>query len=98
MNVVDTSGWLELFGGGKNSHVFFELLKDIGTVVVPTICIYEIPKVLLRESDEQHLLQVLAAIQRGRGVELTISITTAAAKVSIQYKLLMADSKIYAEA
>ncbi len=98
MNIVDTSGWLEYFEGGQNAKKFSPPIKEIKELVVPTICIYEISKVILRESDENHLLQALAAIQKGRVVELTSSISTAAAKVSLNYKLPMAGSIIYATA
>ena len=74
------------------------LIKEIKELVVPTICIYEISKIILRESDENHLIQALAAIQKGRIVALTPSISTAAAKVSLKYKLTMADSIIYTTA
>ena len=98
MNVVDSSGWLEYFEGGKNAKNFSAPIKDTEMLVVPTICIYEISKVILRESDENHLLQALAAIQKGQVVNLSPSISTAAAKISLQYKLPMADSIIYATA
>lgn len=98
MNVVDTSGWLEFFEGGNNAKRFSEPIKEISKVAVPTICIYEISKVILRESDEEHLIQALAAIQKGRVVELTSPISILAAKISIKYKLPMADSIIYAMA
>ena len=98
MNVVDTSGWLEYFEGGKNSGQFSKPIKEINKLIVPTINIYELSKVILRESDENHLLQVLAAIQKGRIIDLTSSISTAAAKISLKYKLPMADSIIYATA
>ena len=98
MNVVDTSGWLEFFEGGRNAGKFSEPIKKINEVVVPTICLYEISKVILRESDEEHLIQVLAAIQKGRIAALTAPISIAAAKISIKYKLPMADSIIYATA
>ena len=98
MNVVDTSGWLEYFSGGLNSHKFSPAIKEIQNLIVPTICIYEISKVILRESDENHLLQALAAIQKGKIVELSPAISTSAAKISLQHKLPMADSIIYATA
>ena len=41
------------------------------------------------------MLQALAAIQKGNIIALTSSISTAAAKVSLEYKLPMADSIIY---
>ena len=80
MNVVDTSGWLEYFEGGQNAKKFSAPIKEIEALIVPTICIYEISKIILRESDENHLLQALAAIQKGQVVVLTPSISTAAAQ------------------
>jgi len=98
MNVVDSSGWLEYFEGGLNAKKFSAPIKETAMLVVPTICIYEISKVILRESDENHLLQALAAIQKGQVIDLSPTISTAAAKISLQYKLPMADSIIYATA
>jgi predicted nucleic acid-binding protein len=98
MNVVDSSGWLEYFAGGRNARKFFDPIREWEELVVPTICIYEISKVILRESDENHLLQALAALQKGKIVTLTPSLSTAAAKISLQYKLPMADSIIYTTA
>jgi len=98
MNVVDTSGWLEFFEGGHNAKKFSAPIKETEKLIAPTICLYEISKVILRESDENHLLQALAAIQKGKIVALTPSISTAAAKISLKYKLPMADSIIYATA
>ncbi len=98
MNVVDTSGWLEYFAGGKNADVFAEPIVKTEELIVPVICIYEISKVILRESDEDSLLQVLAAIQRAEVIALSSSISIAAAKVSLRHKLPMADSIIYATA
>ena len=96
MNVVDTSAWLAFFSGGKNAGIFSTPIKQYEQLLVPTITIYEISKVILRESDENHLLQALAAVQKGIIVDLTPSIATAAAKVSLKYKIPMADSIIYA--
>lgn len=98
MNVVDTSGWLEFFEGGENAKEFYIPIRQFEQLLVPTICIYEISKVILRESDEGHLLQALAAIQKGKIVALTPSIATAAAKISLRYQLPMADSIIYSTA
>ena len=98
MNVVDSSAWLEFFSGGQNAGKFAVPIKETEKLIVPTICIYEISKVILRESDEDHLLQALSAIQKGQIVTLTPSISTAAAKLSLKYKLPMADSIIYTTA
>lgn len=98
MNVVDTSGWLEFFEGGKNANKFLSPIKKTEELIVPSIIIYEISKIILRESDENHLLQALAAIQKGKIVDLNSSIATQAATLSLKFKLPMADSIIYATA
>jgi len=49
MNVVDTSGWLEYFEGGSAAKKFSVPIKAIKKLIVPTICIYEISKIILRE-------------------------------------------------
>ncbi len=59
MNIVDTSGWLEYFVGSQNAKKFAAPIKETEELLVPTICIYEISKIILRESDENHLLQAL---------------------------------------
>lgn len=59
MNVVDTSGWLAFFEGSKNAVKFSPPIRESEKLIVPTICIYEILKIILRESDENHLLQAL---------------------------------------
>ncbi|PCJ36497.1 MAG: VapC toxin family PIN domain ribonuclease [Cellvibrionales bacterium] len=98
MNVVDTSAWLEFFSGGGNAAAFSAPIKQTQDLIVPTICIYEISKVILRESDENHLIQVLAALHQGQIVALTPSLASAAAKISLANRLPMADSIIYATA
>lgn len=98
MNVVDTSAWLEFFSDGDNADVFVTPITDSQNLIIPSICIYEITKVVLRESDEHHLLQILAAMQKGKIVELSATLSTMAAKISLKHKLPMADSIIYATA
>ena len=98
MNVVDTSAWLEYFSGGKNADKFSAVIQNIDELIVPSICIYELSKVILRERDESDLFQVLAAVQKGKLIELSTAISIRAAKNSIKYKLPMADSIIYTTA
>ncbi|MEX0669468.1 MAG: PIN domain-containing protein [Pirellulales bacterium] len=66
MNVVDSSGWLEYFAGGRHARAFEPVLQDIESLVVPAVSIYEVFKVLLREADEAAAIQGAAAMQRGR--------------------------------
>lgn len=98
MNIVDSSGWLEYFSGGPNSDQFAIPLQDPSTLIVPVITIYEVFKVVLRESRENEALQAVAAMQKGTTIDLTTSIAMNASKLSLQYGLPMADSIILSTA
>jgi predicted nucleic acid-binding protein len=73
-------------------------LNDSASLVVPTLTIYEVFKVVLRESGENDALQASAAMQKGIVVALTAPLAIAASKLSIQHALPMADSIILATA
>ena len=98
MNIVDSSGWLEYFAGGPNSVHFSLPLRETSSLIVPVITIYEVFKVVLREAGEDEALQSIAAMQKGKIVDLTISLSMSAAKLGMQYDLPMADSIIFATA
>jgi len=71
MNIVDSSGWLECFSGGPNSEQFASPLQEPASLIVPVITIYEVFKVVLRESGENEALQTAAAMQEGTIIYLT---------------------------
>lgn len=96
MNLVDSSGWLEYFSDGENASIFSPPLCDKEKLVVPSIIIYEVFKVVLREKDENVALQTVAVMQQGKVVELTADIAIQAAKLSLEHKIPMADSIILA--
>ncbi len=98
MNVVDSSGWLEYFSGGPNADNFIIPLQDPSSLIVPIITIYEVFKVILRESKENEAFQAVAAMQKGQVIELTTRIALKASKLSLQYNLPMADSIILSTA
>ncbi len=98
MNVVDSSGWLEFFADGPNATNFEPPLRKVDMLVVPTITIYEVFKVLLREAEENNALKAVAAMQQGEVVELDCSISINASRLSLKYDLPMADSIILATA
>lgn len=98
MNLVDSSGWIEHFTGGPNADAFAEPIDDIGEVVVPSICLTEVFRFVLRESTEANALQAAAAMQQGVVVDLDPSLALLAAKLGIQHSLPLADSIIYATA
>jgi len=98
MNVVDSSGWLAYFADEPNAEHFLTPLNDESSLVVPTVTIYEVFKVVLRESNENDALQAAVAMQKGTVVDLTAPLATAASKLSLEHNLPMADSIILATA
>ncbi|MCK4467501.1 MAG: type II toxin-antitoxin system VapC family toxin [Desulfobacterales bacterium] len=98
MNIVDSSGWLAYFADEPNAKHFLTPLNDTASLVVPTVTIYEVFKVVLRESSENEALQAAVAMRKGRVVDLTASMAIAASKLSLEHNLPMADSIILATA
>ncbi len=98
MNIIDSSGWLEYFSDGPNAKHYLPPLNDPSSLIVPVITLYEVFKVVLRESSENRAFQAVAAMQKGRIIDLTVSIAMKASKFSLQHDLPMADSIILATA
>ncbi len=98
MNIVDSSGWLAYFADEPNAKHFLTPLNDSDSLIVPTVTIYEVFKVVLRESSENEALQAVVAMGKGMVVDLSASMAVAAAKISLEYKIPMPDSIILATA
>jgi predicted nucleic acid-binding protein len=98
MNIVDSSGWLAYFADEPNAKHFLTPLSDSQSLVVPTVTIYEVCKVILRESSEDDAMQAVVAMQKGMAVDLTPSLAIAASKLSLEHNLPMADSVVLATA
>ncbi|OPX36269.1 MAG: VapC toxin family PIN domain ribonuclease [Desulfobacteraceae bacterium 4484_190.3] len=89
MNIVDSSGWLAYFADEPNAKHFLAPLTDTDSLVVPTVTIYEVFKVVLRESSENEALQAAVAMRKGRVVDLTDAMAIAASKISLEHKVPM---------
>ncbi len=98
MNIVDSSGWLAYFADEPNAKHFLIPLSDPTLLVVPTVTIYEVFKVILRESTENEALQAVVAMQKGTVVDLNAPMAISASKLSLELNLPMADSIILATA
>jgi toxin FitB len=96
--VVDSSGWLEYLGNGPNADFFAAALADTGSLIVPAISVFEVFKRVLVQRGEAPALQVAALMLQGRVVPLDGSPAMAAATLSLELKLPMADSIILATA
>jgi len=98
MNVVDSSGWLEYFSRGTNASFFSPVVKATDTLVVPTVCMYEVFKRLFTQRGEEGALQAIGIMSLGVIADLTREITVNAAFISSEFKIAMADSIILATA
>jgi len=98
MNILDSSGWLEYFTGGPNSKHFSVPLENLEELLVPTICLYEVFKVVLREAGEDSAIQAISLMKQGTIIEVTEEIAVMAAKISHEQKIPMADSIILSTA
>ena len=94
MNVVDSCGWLEYFSDGPNADKFAEPIQETGNLIVPTLSMYEVFKVALREKGEDEALQAVAIMKQGQEVGLNSNIAIQAAKTSFALKVPMADAVI----
>lgn len=98
MNVVDSSAWLEYFADGDNAGDFAEPIADIDRLVVPSITLFEVFKRIRVQRDLASALYAVAQMRRGRVVELGADLAVAAAELSADSGLPLADSVILATA
>jgi len=98
MNLVDTSGWIEYFFAGPNAAFFSDPIEATTELIVPTICLYEVFKKVNLVADKTKALQAVAQMKQGRVVALPEDVALKAALISVDRKLPMADSLIYATA
>lgn len=99
MNVVDSCGWLEYFAGGANADFFGRPLEAVdGTLLVPTLCIYEVFKSVLGQLGRERAIETVAVMRQGTLISLDDSLALDAALLSHDLKLPMADSIILATA
>lgn len=98
MNVVDSSGWLEYFADGPNAGFFAKAIEKTSELVVPTVSLYEVFKRVLQQRGDGDALQAVAVMRQGRVVEFSEVLALAAARLSVDLGLPMADSIMLASA
>jgi predicted nucleic acid-binding protein len=98
MNLVDSSAWLAYFADEPTADFFAEAIEDTDLLVVPSVCIYEVFKVILRERGEDAAFSAVAAMHQGALVDLDADLAMEAASLGLEEGLSFADSVIYAVA
>lgn len=96
--LVDSSGWLEFITDDEKAGLVEPYLAREESVLVPTVVIYEVCKRMLSLFGSQGPDRFLSFAFRRQVVALDEYTAIAAAEFSLQYRLPMADSLIYATA
>jgi predicted nucleic acid-binding protein len=97
-NVVDSSAWLSYLAGEASAKHFSGAIEDAANLVVPTVCLLEVFKVIARQRGDGDALQAVALMQQSEVVPLDSNLAILAAKVSVESRLPLADSVVYATA
>ena len=97
MNILDSSGWLEVLVDGPNRDAFVQVINE-GDLAVPAITIFEVTKRVRLTQTAAAAERVESHMRRFPVVDLTADRASAAAAISTRHKLPMADSIIYAAA
>jgi predicted nucleic acid-binding protein len=95
MNLVDSSAWLAYFADESTADFFAEAIEDFELLIVPSVCLYEVFKVVLRERGEDDAFSAVAAMQKGTIVDLDADLAMEAASVGLEEGLAFADSVIF---
>ena len=94
MNIVDSSGWLEFFTDGPNADSFSKPLASTEFLIVPSVSVFEVFKVVLRERDEDAALLAVSLMRQGKIIDLSFELSIQAARLSHDFRIPMADSII----
>jgi predicted nucleic acid-binding protein len=96
MKLVDSCGWLEYLADTVNADNFADAINDFDNLIVPTICITEVFKKVLKEKGENDALIIAAMMKQGKVVNLDDNIALMSAKYGVEYNLPLVDSIVYA--
>jgi predicted nucleic acid-binding protein len=98
MNVVDSSGWLEYFAEGPNGPHFATAIRNLDSLLVPTIAIYEVFKRVRLQTGDAEALTAVTFMMEATVVELTTELAIEAARISSDHHLPTADSIMWTTA
>lgn len=92
--VLDSSCWLEYFADTDRADLFAPAVELVETLIVPVLTVYQVVKKLAREAGDEVASAALSLMQRGRIVDIDLSLALEAAVNGLP----IADSIIYATA
>ncbi|MFM2276319.1 MAG: hypothetical protein RL211_2191 [Pseudomonadota bacterium] len=95
MNVVDSCGWLEYFGGGPNAGFFAPAIEEEAQLLVPALVVYEVSRRLLVQHGTAGEARGRAFLKKGRFIAPDFALVRDAALAAHTHKLAMADAVIW---
>ena len=95
MIIVDSVGWIAFFQDDALASSYEPYLMR-ADVLCPTVILYEVTRYVEKNKGPRTAARVAAQMLKKKVIPLDDSLATAAARVSIQYHLAMADAIIYA--
>jgi predicted nucleic acid-binding protein len=98
VNVVDSSGWIAFFRAEPNADAFANPVGDLDDLLVPSICLTEVFKYLVRYQDEVTAVNATSHMCQGWVIALDGALALDAADCALKFGLPLADSIIYATA
>jgi toxin FitB len=96
--VLDSSVWIEMLNDGPLGSACAKELNAAQKVIVPTVVLYEVYRKVAQSRSEDQALSVTALLSQHEVSELSREVALAAADISIQKGLGMADSLVLAHA
>jgi len=98
MTIVDSVGWLSFFRGEPLAARYRPYLLRQDDLLCPTIIVYEVCRRIELDAGRQAAATAAAQLLKTHVVPLDEALATAAARVSLNHRLAMADAIIYTTA
>ncbi|HXY98030.1 MAG TPA: type II toxin-antitoxin system VapC family toxin [Steroidobacteraceae bacterium] len=95
---MDSSAWLEYFADGPNAGEFAKPIEATRSLVVPALTLFEVFKRIAQQRGDDEGLRAVAVMEQGKVVDLDRATALAAARISIDRGIAMADSIMFATA
>lgn len=96
--LLDSSGWLEYVTDDVNAALFAPYIEGDSLIVVPSIVLYEVHKKVLQGRGKTEAERVASQLMQRLILPLGEELALMAAKVSVEFRLAMADAIVYATA
>jgi len=95
-HVLDSSAWIECLDRGPNTVHFAPVLRRLPDLLIPAIILTEVRKVVLKQRSRALADDITRTMCTGRILPIDEEIALAAADSFVEFKLPLANSRIYA--